>query len=94
MVGGATLDSSLRGGLGALVTDVRLVVEVGEEEEHGPGVVEGDGVEEPGVVAVGAHKLVPTGVRHDEHKLNLAIQKLSLVTQKLYLVTQKLNLVT
>jgi len=36
----------------SLAKDVGLVVEVGEEEEHGPGVVERDGVEQPGVVTV------------------------------------------
>ena len=53
--------------------NVRVVVEVEEEEHHGPRVVECDRVEEPRVITVRSHKLVVTGVTDDQHKLDLKL---------------------
>jgi len=47
-----------------------------KEEEHGPRVVESDGIKQPRIVAVRANEHVVTGVAHDCHKLRLQITHL------------------
>ena len=58
---------------GSSFWNVRVVVEVEEEEHHGPRVVECDRVEEPRVITVRSHELVVTGVTDDQHKLDLKL---------------------
>lgn len=60
----------------ALWGNVRGVVEMKKEEEHGPRVVESDGIKQPRIVAVRANEHVVTGVAHDCHKLRLQITHL------------------
>ena len=52
--------------------NVGRVVEVKEEEQHGPGVVERDGVEQPRVIARGNEHVV-AGMTHYCHKLRLTV---------------------
>lgn len=64
-VGLVCLDCSL----GVAWLDVRLVVEVTEEAKDGPGVEEGDVVEQPGVVALSQGHVVAS-MGDDHHKLD------------------------
>ena len=59
---------------------VGRVVEVKEEKQHRPCVVEGDGVEQPWIITVGTNEHVVAGVTHYSHELRLQIRWFDIIT--------------